>query len=191
MVDTPLEDHIARLRSSSADAASATAEALGEPDAIAIELAILLHGVTQRFERFDRQTLGEHDTDAAEYLVLSLLAMGETEGRTPREMQQALQQTSGGMTRCLDRLERKGLVQRRANTVDRRSVRVVLTPEGATRTRELMEARTRTLRELFRPLGPARAARAREGLQALVATLDLALDDTRDGVVPAGTATTR
>jgi DNA-binding MarR family transcriptional regulator len=172
-----LEGRIVRSKDAGDEITAAWASALGRDDAAPLELAILLHGVAQRFERFDRQTLGEHDIDAAEYMVLSLLAIGGRAGRTPREMQDTLQQTSSGITRCLDRLERKGFVERRANLDDRRSVRVVLTKQGAKLARRLMAARLRALDALFAPLGDDRCAALRDQLHAMVAALDLALGD--------------
>jgi DNA-binding MarR family transcriptional regulator len=175
----PLDTHVAEVRRSSAETARVTAEAVGESDPVPFELAILLHGITQRFERFDRETLRGHGVDAAEYLVLSLLRMAGTAGCTPREMQAALQQTSGGITRCLDRLERKSLVVRTPHEGDRRTVRVALTPKGADEVEMLMRARAATLRGLFEPLGRAGRAALRDDLYVLVATLELALESDR------------
>lgn len=176
-MDPDLEARVARVQASSGASAGATAAAVGEEDALPHELAILLHGVRQLFTRFDREALRPHGVDAAEYLVLSLLVMAGERGSSPSEMQGALQQTSGGMTRCLDRLERKGLVQRQESAWDRRVVRVVLTAQGRRRADTLMRARAARLRELFEPLGAATAPELRHQLCVVVAALELAVGE--------------
>jgi DNA-binding MarR family transcriptional regulator len=50
---------------------------------------------------------------------------------SPTELTGLLGVDTAGMTRMLDRLERKGLVARAADPDDRRAIRVALTPAGA------------------------------------------------------------
>jgi len=66
-----------------------------------------------------------------EYDVLAALRRaGPSGGRTPTELCQSAQLTSGAMTHRLDRLEGRGLVRRRTAPEDRRSVDVALTRKG-------------------------------------------------------------
>jgi DNA-binding MarR family transcriptional regulator len=66
-----------------------------------------------------------------EYDVLSALRRSEVSGgMTPTELCRSAQLTSGAMTHRLDRLEERGLVRRKADKQDRRSVQVSLTVRG-------------------------------------------------------------
>lgn len=78
---------------------------------------------------------------------------------TPSELSRHTGLSSGATTAMLDRLERSGLVVRRANPEDRRGVLIELTNEGARRTEELF--------------GPLRAAAGR--LLARYSASELAL----------------
>lgn len=49
---------------------------------------------------------------------------------SPKELATLLGTDTAGMTRMLDRLERKGLLQRDGNPRDRRAIRVILTDDG-------------------------------------------------------------
>lgn len=64
----------------------------------------------------------------SEFLVLWMLR--STGPCSPTDLARHVQQTTAGMTRTLDRLERAGLVKRRAHESDRRRVEVVVTPAG-------------------------------------------------------------
>lgn len=75
-------------------------------------------------------------------------------------------------TRMLDRLERDGLVERRASESDRRSVSVVLTRKGrrvVAARRELIAAKRRAI---FDSLSPDERARAEVILRRLAAALE-------------------
>ena len=51
-------------------------------------------------------------------------------GMLPSELCESLYQTPAGMTKTLDRLEQKHVVQRRPDAFDRRAIRVTLSPNG-------------------------------------------------------------
>jgi DNA-binding MarR family transcriptional regulator len=75
---------------------------------------------------------------AAETNVLGCLA--ETRGRPVRELVAATAQRPSTLTGVLDRLERRGLVERRPNRADRRSTVIVLTESGGTAARRVAAA---------------------------------------------------
>jgi len=72
--------------------------------------------------------LAEHDLTHAQWLPLFKLAMGKCS--TMAELARDAAMDPGAMTRALDRLEAKGLLQRVRSQEDRRVVRLQLTPEG-------------------------------------------------------------
>jgi DNA-binding MarR family transcriptional regulator len=72
-----------------------------------------------------------HGLDSGEFDVLATLRRsGEPYALRPTELYQSLMISSGGLTARLDRLEAAGLIRRRADEDDARSVRVELTPAG-------------------------------------------------------------
>jgi DNA-binding MarR family transcriptional regulator len=104
-------------------------------------------------------------------MVLAALAVRpEVPGLTLRQLQPLVMYSSGGMTHCVDRLEKKELVERRANPDDRRSVLVCLTPHGRERARDAMRTRIAALDDLLEPLGDADRATVDRALRLLGAT---------------------
>ncbi len=74
--------------------------------------------------------LALHDVTYVQYLPLYKLLHCEAAGATVAALARELEVDAGAMTRALDRLETKGLVQRERSTTDRRVVHLTLTPEG-------------------------------------------------------------
>ena len=96
---------------------------------------IAIFGRITRIERFQAAALREvwrrHQVDSGEYDVLAALSRSGPEYRlTPTELYRSVLVSSATMTERLDRLERRGLIARRAAGRDRRSVLVELTPAG-------------------------------------------------------------
>ncbi|GAB3873918.1 MarR family winged helix-turn-helix transcriptional regulator [Dactylosporangium cerinum] len=92
--------------------------------------AHLSRAVDETFTRFDLQR-GEYDVLAA------LRRSGAPYVLTPSALSDVLMLSRAGMTNRLDRLEAAGLVERRANHSDRRSMLIALTDIGATLTDEV------------------------------------------------------
>lgn len=77
------------------------------------------------------KVFSEHGLDAGEFDVLAtLLRTGSPYLLRPTELYNSLMISSGGLTDRLARLERLGLVRRRANEQDARSLLVELTTKG-------------------------------------------------------------
>jgi len=77
-------------------------------------------------EVYARHGLGEGDFD----VLATLRRQGAPYALTPGELGERTMVTSGAVTKRVDRLAAKGLVERRASTTDGRSRTVVLTSEG-------------------------------------------------------------
>ncbi len=76
-------------------------------------------------------TLNEHGLNAGEFSVLTALRRaGRPSQLSPSELSRGLLVTSGGMTKRLATLERRGLIKRAPAPDDGRSSLVVLTHEG-------------------------------------------------------------
>ena len=75
---------------------------------------------------YSRYGLGEGEFD----VLATLRRQGSACALTPGELGERTMVTSGAVTKRVDRLAAKGLVERRASTTDGRSRTVVLTAEG-------------------------------------------------------------
>lgn len=74
--------------------------------------------------------LAGSELDASDHDVLITLAQGPADGLRPTELAARVLLTKSGMTRLLDRLEERGLIERRACATDRRGQLVALTRKG-------------------------------------------------------------
>ncbi|MGE3588729.1 MAG: MarR family winged helix-turn-helix transcriptional regulator [Ilumatobacteraceae bacterium] len=91
---------------------------------------------------------------------------------TPTDLARQRMMTSGGMTAALDRLERKGLVERAPNPADRRGSLVRLTDEGVRVMDEAMRLHAEVEQRLVAALDPPAAAQLEEALRTLLRSVD-------------------
>jgi DNA-binding MarR family transcriptional regulator len=120
--------------------------------------------------RLEAELEAEQSMPLANYDVLVQLAEAPNHSLRMSELASSVLLSRSGLTRLVDRLEREGLVQRRACTDDARGTLAVLTPAGLDRLREawvthlrgvrqhmidrFSEEELKTLGDLFRRLGP-------------------------------------
>jgi DNA-binding MarR family transcriptional regulator len=109
-----------------------------------------------------------------EYTVLRVLADGE---KSPSQLAEYVVRTTGGMTKIVDRLERRGLVQRVPHPEDRRGVLVALTVEGAELGEKASDAYSVGRDRIIRRLPAADRASVERGLDQLIGAFE---DDRRD-----------
>lgn len=83
----------------------------------------------------------------------------------------------GSISQALDRVERAGLIARRAATDDRRKVIVSLTPEGIDLADELLTAYAQTRSHVFDRLTQTELTRIDEAITTLLGALDSAYQD--------------
>ncbi|MFL6689824.1 MAG: MarR family winged helix-turn-helix transcriptional regulator [Alphaproteobacteria bacterium] len=122
------------------------------------------HDIEANFKR--------HGLDSGEFDVLATLRRsGEPYALRPTELYQSLMISSGGLTARLDRLEAAGLIRRRADEDDARSVRVELTPAG----RRKIEAAFRADMELENKMVSGLAESERAELVRLLRKLTQAM----------------
>jgi DNA-binding MarR family transcriptional regulator len=82
-------------------------------------------------EALQKESLGTFDLSFVEYSVLRLLARaGDAHQLSPSRLAEQVFRTTGAMTKILDRLERRGLLERVPDPTDRRALLVHLTDDG-------------------------------------------------------------
>jgi len=104
----------------------------------------------------------------------TLLALAENEGITQHRLSQLTLLDPSTMGRILDRLEAKGLVERRRRPRDRRARSVVLTPEAAAILPSLRQAARDSLGET---LGGMSTDEKLSAIEALQRALSLMIGD--------------
>ncbi|MFI7610813.1 MarR family winged helix-turn-helix transcriptional regulator [Nonomuraea terrae] len=103
----------------------------------------------ERLWRAMEAGLAPLNVSMAEYSVLSLLYSAGPEGRRMSYLAQRRLMSSGGFTRLADRLESRGLIERRRSPVDGRAFDAVLTSDGRALMRKARRRHHSDLRELF------------------------------------------
>jgi DNA-binding MarR family transcriptional regulator len=91
---------------------------------------------------------------------------------TPTELARQRMMTSGGMTAAVDRLERRGLVQRTPNPDDRRGSLIELTDEGRTVIDDAFDRHTEVEHRMVASLEPDQRDQLEALLRMLLADLD-------------------
>lgn len=89
------------------------------------------------------------DVSMAEYSVLALLADAGRSGMRMSDLAERRLMSTGGFTRLADRLERRGLIERRRSVEDGRGFTAVLTREGRALMRKAWQQQYGDLRRLF------------------------------------------
>lgn len=97
------------------------------------------------WQRVTHRLLGALDDELVQLGLSSgetnlLACLAETQPPTVRALGDATGQPPSTLTGVLDRLERRGLIERRPNPVDRRSTLIALTPAGADAARQVAAA---------------------------------------------------
>jgi DNA-binding MarR family transcriptional regulator len=118
-------------------------------------------------EVYARHGLGEGDFD----VLATLRRQGPPYALTPGELGERTMVTSGAVTKRVDRLAAKGLVERRASTTDGRSRTVVLTAEGHRVIDAAMDEHVANEARLLAGLEPDERAALGELLGRLATTL--------------------
>jgi DNA-binding MarR family transcriptional regulator len=121
-----MEDEVERL-------VAGWRQALPDLDVSPLEV---LSRVTRLARHLDRQrttVFARHELETWTFDVLSALRRAEGEQLSPGQLLAQTLVTSGTMTNRIDRLEERGLVRRRPDPNDARSVRVQLTATGRRR----------------------------------------------------------
>lgn len=85
----------------------------------------------------------------AEYSVLALLGEAGRDGMRMSDLAEQRLMSTGGFTRLADRLERRGLIERRRSATDARSSNAVLTRQGRALLRKAWRRHHADLRTLF------------------------------------------
>lgn len=121
-------------------------EKLGELEHQAWSGFLVTH---DRIWRAIEMGLAPLNVSMAEYSVLALLGQAGRDGMRMSELAQRRLMSSGGFTRLADRLEGRGLIERRRSPGDGRGFVAVLTSDGKALLRKAWRQQHADLRRLF------------------------------------------
>jgi MarR family transcriptional regulator, organic hydroperoxide resistance regulator len=138
------------------------------PDEHPGSAVLALHRATHATLHALTTSLADLGLPAADINVLANLADGE--GRTIGALAAATATRPSTLTSLLDRLTRRGYLERQSDLADRRSFVVVLTPDGLAAARRAAEAIADLERQALAAITPAQRA----GFQAMIEALTLA-----------------
>ena len=102
-----------------------------------------------RIWRSIQEGLAPLNVSMAEYSVLALLGEAGPKGMRMSELAERRLMSTGGFTRLADRLEHRGLIERRRSGVDGRSIDATLTSQGRALLRKAWRRQYRDLHSLF------------------------------------------
>jgi DNA-binding MarR family transcriptional regulator len=109
----------------------------------------LLHAHHEIIEALDRELEETHDLSLAEYDVLLRLARARGEGLRMSDLAERVLMSPSGVTRLVDRLETRGLVEREPDRDDGRVALATLTEEGRRRLRGAARTHLAGIRDHF------------------------------------------
>lgn len=112
-----------------------------------LEAAKRVQLVAASLEQYARVALAEHDVDGGEFDVLAtLLRQGAPYELSPSALAREALVSTSGMTKRLDRLERRRLLRRRSDPHDRRAVLVRLSDDGIALARQAVPQQADAMR---------------------------------------------
>lgn len=114
----------------------ATPHTTRRPDPLTLEVVELIGDVVARFYADYEEAAGEHALTGAQARLLSLLSL---EPLPMRKLAQKLKCEPSNVTGIVDRLEARGLVERRPDPADRRVKVAAATDEGCRVARDLRD----------------------------------------------------
>ncbi|SED42614.1 DNA-binding transcriptional regulator, MarR family [Streptomyces sp. 3213] len=115
----------------------ATPEKTRRADPVTLEVVELIGDVVARFYEDYEEAAGDHSLTGAQARLLSLLSL---EPLPMRKLAQRLKCEPSNVTGIVDRLETRGLVERRPDPADRRVKLAAATDEGRRVARSLRES---------------------------------------------------
>jgi len=142
----------------------------GDDYRISDSVSYLLKQVRNGLDRAVDAEMDEHDLTGVQWgpLLMLHLAMGTTAA----ELARVACVDTGAMTRMLDRLEAKGLLQRSPCPNDRRVVQLELTPAGALLCREIPFGLARVNNTMLRGFSRAEFETLKDFLRRMLSNLE-------------------
>lgn len=139
-----------------------------------------------------KEVLRPFDLTPSEYSILgSLRRAGGARQLKPGDLYNVVGCSPGGLTKMIDRLERRGLVRRATDAADGRCAPIRLTPKGSALESAALEAYLESADALMADFDAAERERIDLALEALLDRFESALTETESRARAAGAARAR
>jgi DNA-binding MarR family transcriptional regulator len=138
----------------------------------AAELAASLAAFYGHAMRPTRRLIGEFERIDLSFTQFKALAHADHGEPTVKELAEQLGLSLPGCSRAVDHLVRRGLLDRREDTADRRMKRVSVTPAGRDALRALDDARRSALEAFAQGIEPAQRERLLTALTPILEDLE-------------------
>ena len=136
----------------------------------------------RRFERLNTYQLKNSCTEVTFAQCLVLLEIDEAGRPSMGDLAASLRLDNSTLSRTIAGLVRKGMVRRRGDDTDRRTVRIVLTPSGKSVCRTIHRDGDACVLRLFDKISPSRHETVIQNFETLVeAFLEWETDPSRSG----------
>nr|MBF0222398.1 MarR family transcriptional regulator [Desulfobulbaceae bacterium] len=133
-------------------------------------LGRLIHLTAQDMRNFAEKILSPFDLTIEQLHLLKNLSC--TSGMTQRQVGEIAGKTPANMSRILDRLEAKALIQRRSDPKDRRAAQVLLTDTGKEITENVFEVFESFSEDLVRGITENEQEIVKKSLKMIVRNLE-------------------
>lgn len=130
----------------------------------------LVYLTSMALKKYMENRLKPYDLTTEQFQVIKQLDLEE--GKTQSVVCGAVDKSPANITRILDRLEKKGCVERRVNPADRRSSLVCLTPAGRALLDEVVIGLQGYEQEITEGLDERQLGLLKDGLQRLLTNLE-------------------
>lgn len=169
--DVTREDEVARL-------VAGWQRALPEIDVSPLEVWSRVARLAQHLQRHRTAVFAAHELETWSFDVLSALRRSEPPHElSPSQLMAHTLVTSGTMTNRLRHLEDRGLIARRPDPRDARSVRVRLTTKGKSRVDDALRDLVREEDALMKDVDPVGRAQLAALLRSILAPLDTSVTE--------------
>ncbi len=142
---------------------------LPDVDASPLPLFVRIALLANLYGSFFDRLLKPFQITRAEYETLGILrSTGSSRHSSPTELAAFAGQSTAGMTKTLDRLERAGLAERRSHPSDRRRVEVAISRKGAALADRIFRSHMESLHSLLEGLGRSKRDAVNSNLEELI-----------------------
>ncbi len=122
----------------------------------------------ERLRRGVLANLAEHDLDFAGFdVIMTLRRQGRNQALSPSALAKEMMLSTSAMTNRLDRLEKRGLIERMRDPDDRRGLKIVLSDQGFDLVDGIFVSHVRTVEKMLAPLDKKDRARLSGLLQSI------------------------
>lgn len=138
-------------------------------------LGFIINTAGRRISQLVSLQFNKYDITTEQWIVLNRL--DEKDGISQKDLAKRVEKDQTTVTRILDQLERKGLVQRKTNREDRRSFLIYITVPGKSLNKTLTPMEAEVIKDLFKNLPQDQIAQLRSTVTHIINNANQRLEE--------------